>query len=334
MNRTKMNFCFLVVAICFISSSGVHAQATSSVAAEPRFDKIELSDDGNSIQVNVDGELFTQFEYRDFSKPIFYPVQLAKNLAMTRNFPMKKVVGEAFDHPHHMSMWIGHEVNGVDFWACTTGDIVFQKIESIDRKKNAFTVRNHWVKKSDRSVVLTELTRYEFGADADSRWIDADIRFQATAGEVTFDDTKEGLFAIRTHPNLRLAPRSKTDRKIVVGSARNDSSVEGKAIWGKPAKWLDYSGVIDGEGVGIALFDHPENLRHPTTWHAREYGLVAANPFGLHYFEGAEKGAGAYTIAKGDELRLRYQVLFYRGEFDAEKTEERYQKFGGESAGK
>ena len=34
----------------------------------------------------------------------------------------------------------------------------------------------------------------------------------------------------------------------------------------------------------VTLMDHPSNLRHPTWWHARDYGFMAANPFGRAAF--------------------------------------------------
>ena len=80
------------------------------------------------------------------------------------------------------------------------------------------------------------------------------------------------------------------------------------------AHWVDYWGEVEGDTVGIAIFDHPDNLRHPTTWHARDYGLVAANPFGLHDFLNEPANAGAYRIEPGDSLVLKYRFVFHRGD--------------------
>ena len=92
---------------------------------------------------------------------------------------------------------------------------------------------------------------------------------------------------------------------------------------------MDYSGLVDGKMTGIACFDHPDNLRHPTTWHARDYGLIAANPFGLHDFEKKDKGAGDYTIKKGESLTLKYRWLFHTGDTAAAKIEDRWKKWAG-----
>ena len=73
-----------------------------------------------------------------------------------------------------------------------------------------------------------------------------------------------------------------------------------KNIWGKPAKWCDISGKIEGRPYGIAILDHPSNPRHPSNWHVREYGLMGANVFGLHDFDKKNPpGTGDFRMEKG-----------------------------------
>ena len=59
----------------------------------------------------------------------------------------------------------------------------------------------------------------------------------------------------------------------------------------------------------------------------RDYGLLAANPFGLHYFQKQEAGAGDYTIKKGDTLVLRYRLVVHRGDERQAGIEELYEQF-------
>jgi hypothetical protein len=129
------------------------------------------------------------------------------------------------------------------------------------------------------------------------------------------------------HPDLRLTPAPQHGVPVVHGQALNSNGETGKSIWGKAAKWVLYYGPIKGNPMSIAIFDHPDNLRHPTTWHARDYGLVAANPFGLHYFHGAEKNSGAYTIKQNEERRFRYRILFIKGIATAEEINQRFATF-------
>ena len=97
------------------------------------------------------------------------------------------------------------------------------------------------------------------------------------------------------------------------GQIVNSEGQQDDATWGKRAAWCDYFGPVNNEVVGIAILDHPDNLRHPTYWHVRNYGLFAANPFGLRHFIGDETGAGRYALPAGEELTFRYRVLIHRG---------------------
>ena len=83
---------------------------------------------------------------------------------------------------------------------------------------------------------------------------------------------------------------------------------------------------MNNKTVGVAYFDHPKNFRHPTYWHARDYGLRTANPFGLSYFEG--KGYnGDYTLPAGESLRFRYRVYIHKGDVVEGKVSEKYHNY-------
>jgi hypothetical protein len=97
-----------------------------------------------------------------------------------------------------------------------------------------------------------------------------------------------------------------------------------KDVWGKPSPWVDYSGTVDGQPVGIAIFDHSKNPKHPTTWHARDYGLFAANPFGDHDFYNDKTKDGSVTIDPGKSLRFRYRVVLHSGDTAAANVAELY----------
>lgn len=102
-----------------------------------------------------------------------------------------------------------------------------------------------------------------------------------------------------------------------------------KAFWGKRADWVDFYGKVEGEEVDVAVFDHPENLRHPTYWHARAYGLLSANPFGLREFTYNRHQDGSHLIHAGDSLALGYRVLIHRGGFEQAGVAETYRRYSG-----
>ena len=130
-----------------------------------------------------------------------------------------------------------------------------------------------------------------------------------------------GWFGIRLAPELS-GPR---------GHMRNSNGAEGeKAIWGKPADWVDYEGMISGQRAGIAVFDSPTSFRHPTTWHARAYGLFAANPFGLREFSGDPNKDGSWSVPEGKSVTFRYRVLIHEGEFGPTEINAAYHKYASE----
>ena len=115
------------------------------------------------------------------------------------------------------------------------------------------------------------------------------------------------------------------------GKIVNSNGEENKAAWARPAEWVDYHGPVAGERVGIAIFSHPSNFRHPCRWHVRTYGLFAANPIGKRHFKsvpGVEQGA--LTIPKGDSGSLRYRVLLHRGDEKEAKIAEAFAAYAQE----
>jgi len=135
---------------------------------------------------------------------------------------------------------------------------------------------------------------------------DVRITFRADAGMAfTFGDTEDGGLGFRYSDDFREA-RGATLRNV-------DGLTGTKAIWGKRAKWVDYSTTRDGRRLGVALLDYPSNPRYPTYWHARGYGLNAANPFGVRDFTKDKTQDGRLTIPAGATLRFRYRIAAHEG---------------------
>ena len=311
-----------------LSSPGVLATAGAEKASA-KAGPLEAVNDGEKITVTIDGEPFAELRYKGERKPIVYPVVGPHGITMVRHYPMRTgVPGERKDHPHHQSLWYTHgDVNGVSFWHVGQdgGKIVCTGARSMDsqyvssggksRASVSVELANEW-RTAEGKIVCTDQQEVGFVLLPDgARAIDYSVTIIASHGDVTFGDTKEGTMGIRTNPKLRISDGAE---------AVNSEGVEGKAVWGKRAKWVDYSAEIDGHQVGVAIFDHPKNPRHPTWWHARDYGLVAANPFGIHDFERKEAGAGDLTIKKGEMVTFRYRFLFHEGDAKGAEITKQY----------
>jgi hypothetical protein len=266
------------------------------------------------------GQPFATYEFRQHAKPILYPLFGPHGIPITRNYPMQTgVAGEPADHPHHKSVWFAHgDVNGLDFWS-EKSRIENRSVDVlVEGGWPGFTAHNQWM--DDKRPLIDERTTVCFADEGTVRIIDFEFRLTAVV-DVRLGDTKEGTFAIRTHPHLQL---KREQGAQPVGRAENSAGQRDGEIWGQRAEWVCYYGEIDGRDIGIAVFEHPSSFRHPTTWHARDYGLVAANPFGWHDFLQMPAGSGDWNLGAGEELRLRYRLLMFAAPFDREQIKDFY----------
>jgi hypothetical protein len=266
---------------------------------------------GEDLEIRIDGELFTRYDTTTGpNKPYFYPLVGPGGRRLTRRYPIEKSEGESTDHPHHRGLWFTHgAVNGVDFWSegATAGKTVHRHYERIESGPvyGAFRARTDWIA-PDGKKVCEDVRDVRVYPLADGRLMDVDVTIRATNGPVVLGDTKEGAFGVRVADSMRVRGGG---GHIETSAGKKDGDA-----WGKRAEWVDTYGPVDGATVGIALMDHPQNLRHPTWWHARDYGLFAANPFGIHDFEASQPaGAGDHTIPAGGALTLRYRLYLHRG---------------------
>ena len=289
---------------------------------------LEQTDEG--VIVRVDDSLFAKYLTRSGRQPVVWPIIGPTGKAYTRSFPVgPQQEFEKADHPHHRSLWFAHgDVNGLDFWAGVHGkqpcEILHRQFIRSESSGATATVvtRNDWVESGTKQC--EDERTLVFGADESVRWIDFSIKLIASPGEVTFGDTKEGTFAVRVAGSMKVDPPGQ-------GKILNSLGQEDKAAWGQAADWVNYSGPVEGETVGIAILSHPGNFRHPTKWHVRTYGLFTANPFGETDFPPGEPNQGEFVIPAGEHLTLRYLVLFHRGDQNTADLRERYQAFAESS---
>jgi hypothetical protein len=289
--------------------------------------QVKITQGNNQVSVEIDGKPYTTYFYGpEVPKPYLYPLLAPSGVQVTRNFPMAKVDGESTDHPHHRSVWFAHsKVNGYDYWnneftytQPNLGHIFITKIDKITSGAKSGEIDNtaNW-QQPDGKVVLVENRKMIFHAGGPNRVIDFD--FTLTAQDtVTFSDEKDGVFGIRLASELEEpnAPGTKSQPTVPTRTGVMtcaDGKTTEKNCWGTRADWMDYSGTVSGQKVGVAIFDHPENPRHPTYWHARGYGLFAVNIFGRSAFTSKKEPDGSMTLKPGEKIRFRYRVVIHPG---------------------
>ncbi|MBL9189381.1 MAG: PmoA family protein [Opitutaceae bacterium] len=260
----------------------------------------------------------------------------ADGTSLVRDFPMKEKAGEEVDHPHHRALMFAHsDVNKIDFWNEGTSGTKFPNGSTVHDgfaevqggAVGVIRTRNRWVA-ADGKLIATDETTMRFRGAGDARMIDYEVVIKAPPGEpLTMGDNKDGTMAIRVAQWM--TPTHKYQKKEEPGAGHYVTAA-GKRdaeAWGTRAAWCDLFAERNGKTYGIAIFDHPQNVRHPTWWMARDYGLFTANPFGQKDFEVAAKhppGKGDYTIPAGGSLTLRYRFYFHLGDDKAAKVAERY----------
>ncbi len=302
--------------------------STVSVAASDKKEKAEgvkISESGEVLRIEINGDFFSEYHFKDVTRPYLYPVMGPDEVPLTRNWPMKETPDEEHDHPHHKSLWYAHgSINGHDFWSEEkgAGKTVHEKFIAIKsgRKQGSIQSRNKLVA-LDGTVVATDERTWTFYSRPDARMFDFAITIHASQGELKFGDTKEGTMAIRLNEAMRLKG------KIGHGHIVNSEGVQDGETWGKRADWCDYSAPVDGHLVGVAIFDHPANPRHPTWWHVRDYGLFAANPFGIHEFEKKPAGSGDLIVPAGKSITFHYRFYCHKGDDKEAKVAEEYANY-------
>ena len=288
------------------------------------------------IDVLIDGQAFTSYFYPGESvlkKAVLYPLRTPKGTLITRGWPLDPRPGERIDHPHHVGMWLNYEeVNGHDFWnnsltppnpKATYGTIVHTGVKQMKggKKSGELVVTANWLDK-DGKVMLEETTTYVFSGNK-NQYIADRITTLTAKTEVLFKDVKDGMIAIRVarqleHPSKQpdvFTDASGVATKVpvmdnagVTGSYRNSEGVEGEAAWGKRARWCNLRGQINNETINVAIIDHPKNAGYPTYWHARGYGLFAANPLGQKVFSNGKEELNL-KLSNGQSTTFRYRVV-------------------------
>ncbi len=325
-------FIVLSGVVLFNSCDNQHSrQRDSSISFVTR-------DTEKKIDVIIDGKLFTSFIWpENVYKPILYPVFTSAGTEITRGFPLKPREGEQNDHIHQVGIWFNYgNINGFDFWGNGSrgikepngGVIKHLRIERLSSKRGdgSFVSVENWLAPTGKRL-LTERTEYHFTGKGSTRIIDRYTTLTAGDTAVVWKDTKEGMFGIRVARQLELAskegvvlldangnPSTKKDtlNTGVTGNYRSSEGITGAAVWGTRAKWMDLSGNIGDEKISIVICDHPKNPGYPTYWHARGYGLFAANPFGWADFTKG-KEAFNFTIPAQKSAKFRYRVIISSG---------------------
>ena len=306
------------------------------------------------VDILVDGQPFTSYIWPNSLKtPVLYPLRTVQGTVVTRGFPLEPRPGERVDHPHHAGFWLNYgNVNGVDFWNASTtlppeqqskmGSIAQERITraTSGREHGELDVEMKWIM-PDGQPILRETTTFVFSVGSNLRAVDRITTLTALDKRVVFRDDKEGFLGMRVRRELEQpsnepllftdASGRATNVKVidntgVSGMYRTSEGKMGDAAWGTRGRWTILTGRVDQEPVTLAILDHPRNTGFPTYWHARGYGLFAANPFGQEVFSNGKEKLN-FTLEPKQSVTFRYRLLILSGAISPDRVEKEYSRF-------
>ena len=319
------------VALALLSCSSARGEKRQEI-------EIIKKESERKVDVLAGGKLITSFCWpENVYKPVFYPVYTISGIEVTRGFPLKPRAGERDDHIHQVGIWFNYgNVNRIDFWGNGSqgrksengGEIKLLNIDEIKggQGEGLMRISASWLDPMGKEL-LSEKTEFNFIARGNYYIIDRVTILTAQDTAVLMKDTKEGMYAIRVARQLELP--SKDDVSLldqsgkpgsekaaenigVTGNYRSSEGMEGDAVWGTRARWMNLSGIINDEKVSIVICDHPDNISYPTYWHARGYGLFSANPLGaVDFTQGNE--VVDFSIPSRGSAAFKYRIVINSG---------------------
>ena len=339
----------VLTSILMIAST-LHAAPDKGVTVVP-------NEAARRVDVLVDGQPFTSYIWPDtLKKPVLFPLRAASGTIVTRGFPLEPRPGERVDHPHHVGLWFNYEsVNGVDFWNNSTaqpaeqqakmGTIVHRRIVKATggADHGELEVEMDWIM-PDGQPVLHETADFIFRAGPGQRVVDRISTLTALDQPVKFKDVKDGMLGLRVRRELeqpsteaatftdasgRPTTVKAMDTNGVSGLYRSSEGKTGDAVWGTRGRWAMLSGKVNQEEITLLMLDNPLNIGFPTYWHARGYGLFAANPLGQEIFSNAKEKLN-FTLEPKKSATFRYRLVILDGPTKPEQAEAQYQKFVNE----
>lgn len=276
-----------------------------------------VPDANHEVSFRIDGRERTRWHFgRQDPRPFFYPTLADGEESLTR-------MGHpgARNHDHHRSVWFAHaKVLGIDFWSDNTKARIRQKHWFAYRDGDDEAVMAcalGWYDGHDPKELLEqELVAAIRPLTKDDWELELQSTFRPAGESLEFGQSNFGFLAVRMAKSI--------SAYFGGGTITGDNGKTGEpALFGKPAKWIDYSGPLRGDKpgetrtAGITYFDHPANPGHPLKWHVREDGWMGASVC----------RDGAVATSKKKPLVIRHLLHIHTGEYEPKRAVKLFDAF-------
>lgn len=279
----------------------------SLLPVSPAERAITFEREPDRLRVMVDGRALATYVWNDprIKRPYFAWLHAPNGVQLTRNHP--PIAGkDSTDHDTmHPGLWMAFgELSGADFWRNrgTTRQLEFLEQPTTEGSSGRFRVRNHY--ESEGRTICEEIREIAIRAEPLGYLIDWRSEFQG-ASDFVFGDQEEMGLGVRMESELVVARGGKI--------TNSSGLINEKQVWGQAADWCDFR----GRSAGVLIMPDPSNFRR-CWFHARDYGLLVANPFGQNAFTKGERSQ--VRVRAGEKLRLGFGILLHNGEIDAARA--------------
>lgn len=330
----KTSFSFFCTAFFLYTAQVAFAQNISVKQASGK----------KSYTIMANNKPVTSFIFPDsLEKPVLYPIYAPDGEIITRGFPILPRKNEQVDHPHHIGLWMNYErINGLDFWnnsyaipkekKAGYGWIRNTKVTKAQSGKTGILAYSAQWQNIKKEVLMDENTSFQFSVKGENYIIDRTTTLKA-AQDISMPDVKDGMLGLRVTRELELPSNEereyKDDKGIITKvKASNDPSIsgnylssegiQGDSVWATRGRWCLLYGKKGMDSISVAIIDHPKNVGYPTYWHARGYGLFAANPLGQKVFSKGKETLN-FTLQKGQSVTFRYRIVIASGKTHLDK---------------
>ena len=267
---------------------------------------------GSELMITADeSPILTYHHGSELHKPYYHPIHAPNESIVTDDAPG--------DRPYHHGLWFAWEnVDGVNYCRETDcdeserGRIVHREFrdKGVNQYTAHFTVVNDWVAPGNSKPIEEVCCIRVHRPQQDRQLIDLQFNFLAQSRDVSIGVSPESQ-------GLCFRGAEMEYRKVT----NSEYSIGQSEVSGKAGKWCSLNGVLSDEAIGVAIFDHPSNVGHPTPFFALDdaIGFVSTSY------------AFPHIIAAGETLTLSYRIVVYLGDlftFDLGTCYDEYVKQG------
>ncbi|MFW6162089.1 MAG: PmoA family protein [Planctomycetota bacterium] len=294
------------VALQTLVAAAVALAASAGRAAEPP-PRVHFDSQLGEVVIQVAGQDVATYVYADpkIRRPYLAHVRAPGGVQVTRTHPPVQGTDPTDHATMHPGIWMAFgDLSGHDFWR-NKGRIASHRVSvqaSGPGRGVLHALRAYHAPGSLRKALGTEDWTLTFLVRPAGYLLIWTSTFRAAREPMVFGDQEEMGLGVRVATPLT----EENGGRILDARGRTGA----RQVWGHAAKWCDYSGTLDGTPAGVTLMCAPDNFR-PSWFHARDYGLLVANPFGR---KAMRKGRPSkVVVTPGKPLTLRYGILLHAG---------------------